>query len=250
MSIYALPLKDPSAELFAPAAFLSEKQGYTRDSARAFLRSNPGFIGRRLPFEAAKKLSADSGRAGFDTMLIPEAELPALPPAEEALKLEPRAEGFRAVTRSTALFIPYDAITIFSASSYDAEIPRDTVTALKPGLAAKIAALAGVPLPPQPAPAVDTFFRADIISGEGPLRFLLKPESLDFSPLGPARSPSSLLNFRALLDTLSAPALGALKNRFLAAFIASQPLSELKVASPGAADTELSRLLLLSPGKK
>jgi hypothetical protein len=49
-----------------------------------------------------------------------------------------------------------------------------------------------------------------------------------------------------LLDLIAAPAFTAVKNSFLRAFIASKPLTALKVASPEAADTELSRLLLLT----
>ena len=79
---------------------------------------------------------------------------------------------------------------------------------------------------------------------------MLKPENLDFSPLGPARSPASLINFRSLLGTLAAHCPKAVKNIFLRAFLAGGPLPLLKIASAEAADAELSRLLLLAPTLK
>ncbi|MDD2806096.1 MAG: hypothetical protein PHV33_11115 [Elusimicrobiales bacterium] len=249
MSQYAALLKDPLAELLAPAAFLAGRPGATRDSAQFFLRANPGFLGRNLPLEAARELSEAAGLAGFGTLLVPEAELPALPTPMPAEKIEVKGNGFSAKLPGAVIFIPYDSVTVIAAAAWDAEALPDTVQALKPGLFAKIAALAGAPLPPVPAAPKETFFRADVIGGEEVLRVTLKPEALDFSPLGPARSPSSLINFRLLLDTLATPCFGAVKNGFLPAFLASAPLAPHKVASPEAADLALSRLLLLSSPK-
>ncbi|MDO8803181.1 MAG: hypothetical protein Q7R35_02010 [Elusimicrobiota bacterium] len=246
MSLYAIALKEAAAEPLAPAAFLSAVKGYTRDSARSFLRAQPGFLGRNLQLEAARELAAAAAQAGFDTMLIAETEVPAPPHPIESDWIEPKSNGFNARAAGALTFISYDSITVFSAAAFDAPAAADNISALKPGLFEKIARLAGIPVPPVPAPPRETFFRADIIGGEERLRLLLKPENLDFSPLGPARSHSSLVNFRALLDAISAPAFKAVKNRFLQAFISSQPLTALKVASPEAADAELARLLILT----
>lgn len=246
MSLYALALKDPAAELLGPAAFLAAVKGYNKDSARGFLRSQPGFLGRNLQLEAARELAGAAAKAGFETMLVAETEVPPPQNAVEPDKVELKGNGFYVRAGGALTFIAYDSITVFSAAAYDAPAVADTIPALKPGLFGKIALLAGAPLPPAPAASRETFFRADIIGGEERLRLLLKPENLDFSTLGPARSHSSLVNFRTLLDALSAPAFKAAKNSFLRAFIASRPLTPLKVASPEAADTELTRLLLLS----
>ena len=246
MSLYALPLKEAAIEPLAPAAFLSGVKGYNRDSARDFLRAHPGFLGRNLQLETARELAAAAEQAGFETMLVPETDLPLPPPCLETDRIEPKGSGFNARAAGALTFIPYDSIIIFSAAAFDAPAVADSIPALKPGLIEKLALLAGAPPMPAPTAHKETFFRADIIGGEERLRLLLKPENLDFSPLGPARSPSSLANFRALLGLLAAPAFNAVKNRFLQALIAAQPLTNLKVASPEAADLELSRLLLLS----
>ncbi|OGR75368.1 MAG: hypothetical protein A2X32_12660 [Elusimicrobia bacterium GWC2_64_44] len=249
MTQYAALLKDPLAPLLAPEAFLAGRPGSGRDPAQRFLRANPGFLGRNLPLEAARELSEAAGLAGFGTLLVPEGELPAPPMCMPAEKLEFKGNGFSAKLHGAVIFIPYDSITVIAAAAWDAEASPDTVQALAPGLFAKIAALAGAPLPPVPAAPKETFFRADIIGGEGPLRLTLRPEALDFAPLGPARSPSSLINFRLLLDKLVTPSFGAVHNSFLPAFLASVPLAPHKFASPEAADLSLSRLLLLSSPK-
>lgn len=246
MSTYALALKKAAAEPLAPAAFLSGREGYNKDSARDFLRAQPGFLGRNLQLETARELAAAAAEAGFEIMLVEETRIPALPFSIVPDKIEPKGNGFYARAGGALTFIAYDSITVFSAAAFDVLTVPDTIQALEPGLFGKIASLAGIPPPEVPAPHRETFFRADIIGGEDRLRLLLKPENLDFSPLGPARSHSSLVNFRALLDTLSAPAFKAVKNHFLQAFISSLPLTTLKVASPEAADTELARLILLS----
>jgi|GEM_PF-1929034 len=247
MSLYALALKEAEIETLAAAAFLTVVKGFTREAARAFLRSQPGFLGRNLQLEAARALAAEAGQAGFATMLVAETDILPPPHALEPDLIEPKGNGFYARADGAPTFIPYDSIRIFSAAAFDAPSPPAGIQELKPGLFEKIAILAGAPPPPVPAAAPkETFFRADIIGGEGPLRLLLKPEALDFSPLGPARAPSSLANFRTLLDVVSAPAFKAVKNRFLRAFLAGQPLTALKVASAEAADAELSRLLLLA----
>lgn len=249
MTQYAALLKDPLAQLLAPESFLSGRPGFGRDSAQRFLRANPGFLGRNLPLEAARELSEAAGLAGFETLLVPEGELPAPPKDMPAEKIEVKGNGFSARLPGAVVFVPYDSITVIAAAAWDAEARPDTVQALAPGLFAKIAALAGAPLPPVPAAPKETFFRADVIGGEGPLRLTLRPETLDFSPLGPARSPSSLINFRLLLDNLAAPSFGAVRNSLLTAFLASVPLAPHKFASPEAADLSLSRLLLLSSPK-
>ena len=250
MSTYALALKEIETEPLAPLAFLSGVKGYSRDSAREFLRARPGFLGRNLQLDAARELSAAAGLAGFGTMLIKETELPAPPYPVEPDRIEPKDGGFQARAGGALTFIPYGSITIFSAAAFDAPAAVDNIQALDSGLFERIARFAGARLPPAPAPARDTFFRADLISGEERLRLLLKPENLDFSPLGPARSPASLINFRSLLGTLAAHCPKAVKNIFLRAFLAGGPLPLLKIASAEAADAELSRLLLLAPTLK
>ncbi len=246
MSLYALALKEASIEPLAPAAFLTGVKGYNRDSARAFLRAQPGFLGRNLQLEAARELAAAAGLAGFETMLVEETAVQAPPRPIETEKIEPKGNGFNATAGGALTFIPYESITVFTAAAYDAFTVPDTIQGMNPGVFEKIARLVGAETPKVPAPVREIFFRADIISGTERVRLLLKPENLDFSPLGPARSPSSLINFRALLGTISAPCFTAVKNEFLLAFLAGRPLTPLKIAGPEAADLELTRLLLLT----
>ncbi|HCC48352.1 MAG TPA: hypothetical protein DEQ38_09610 [Elusimicrobia bacterium] len=248
MSSYAVILKDPAAPLAAAVPFLAGLKGQGRDPAAAFARANPGFLGRSLPLEAARALASGAAAAGFKTIIAAETDLPAPPPELAAVKIEPGDGGFHARTPGALTFIPYETVTIFSAAAWDAAYIPDTLQALKPGLFARIAALAGAGLPPPAAPVRETCFRADIIGGEVPLRVVLRPEALDFSPLGPARGPSSLENFRALLELLAAPCFQAVKNDFLPAFLAGRQLAGLKVASEEAAGLELSRLLLAPRG--
>ncbi len=259
MSLYALALKEASIEPLAPASFLTGVKGYNRDSARAFLRAQPGFLGRNLQLEAARELAAAAGLAGFETMLVEETAVQAPPRPIEAEKIEPKGNGFNATAGGAITFVPYESITVFTAAAYDAFTVPDTIQAMNPGVFEKMARLVGAETPKVPAPVRETFFRADIIFGlerqrhplsgserSERLRFLLKPENLDFSPLGPARSPSSLINFRVLLDIISASCFKAAKNVFLQAFITGRPLTPLKIAAPEAADLELTRLLLLT----
>ncbi|MBI4352167.1 MAG: hypothetical protein HY550_12090 [Elusimicrobia bacterium] len=259
MSLYALAIKKASTELLAPAIFLAGVRGYNRDSARSFLRSQPGFLGRNLQPEAARELAAAAAQAGFETMLIAETGVRVPPHPIEADRLELKGNGFNARAGGAITFVPYESVTVLSAAAYDAFTVPDTVQAMEPGVFEKMARLAGAEPPKAPAPRRETFFRADIIWGlerqrhlpsggerSERLRLLLRPENLDFSPLGPARSPASLSNFRALLDTLSAPCFKAARNAFLEAFLAGRPLTPLKVSGPEAADIELSRLLLLT----
>ncbi len=260
MSLYALALKEASIEPLAPAAFLAGVKGYNRDSARAFLRAQPGFLGRNLQLEAARELAAAAGLAGFETIVVEETAVQAPPRPIEAEKIEPKGNGFNAMGGGALTFIPYELITVFTAAAYDAFTVPDTIQAMNPGVFEKMARLVGAETPKVPAPVRETFFRADIIfslerqrhplSGSERserLRLRLKPENLDFSPLCPARSPASLINFRALLGAISAPCFKALKNEFLLAFLAGRPLTQLKISGPEAADLELSRLLLLLP---
>ncbi|MDA8130225.1 MAG: hypothetical protein M0011_01845 [Elusimicrobia bacterium] len=248
MTVYALILSDPAAEPLAPLAFLSSQEGLSPEDARSFLRKNPGFLARNAPLERARGLSAAAAAAGFPALLVPETELPALPPTLQTEKISPAGAGIQASGAAFSVFIPFDSITVLSAAAYDAEYLPDTLQALKQGLAAKLASMAGAPPPSARNRVRETFFRADVVSGEGPLRLLLRPEALDFSAFAGKPAPSSLQNFRALLQQLSAQAFRARKNAFLAAFLAGRPLAALKTASPEAADTELSRLLLLSLG--
>jgi hypothetical protein len=52
-----------------------------------------------------------------------------------------------------------------------------------------------------------------------------------------------------LLKRLSAACPKAATNAFLPAFLEARPLAQLKLAGPQACDTELSRLLLVTPRK-
>lgn len=249
MSLYAAALKSPALPLLAPAGFLAAFTNTDEPGAAAALRQNPGFLGRSLPLEKARTLAAAAAKAGFETIIAAEADLPPLPPAVTADKIETETGGFYALAGGRPHFVPYDSILVFSASAYDAPAVPDSFSTLKPALFARLAALAGLPAPAFASPPKETFLRADVIAGEPPLRFLLKPENLDFSGGKNPPSPSSETNFRALLARLAAPAFGAVKNHFLQAFLASAPLAPHKSAGPEACDAALSLLLLLANEK-
>lgn len=246
MSRYALPLKDPAADPRAAAAFLAGVKGRTPGSARLFLQSNPGFLGRDMQLEPARELAAQAAAAGLETLLVAETDLPAPPPAAAAEKIELKSGGLQVKTASFSEFIPYDSVTVLAAAAYlAAPAPRGPAD-LKPPLFYKLAVMAGLPAPEPPEPRLETFLRADLIGGAGPLRLLLKPEALDFSAL-PSRAHSSEANFRTLLGELAAHCLKAVRNYALGAITASAPLAPLRLASAEAADLELARLLLVAP---
>lgn len=249
MSVYAVALKAPDLPLTAPAAFLAGFGNCGADAALDFLKGNPGFLGRGLPLEKARALAAAAGQAGFETIIAAETDLPAPPPEIIAEKIEIEKTGFRAAGGGALHFIAYDSILVFAAAVYEAPAAPRSFAALKPPLFARLAALAGKPAPALPAPAKETFLRADIIGGDGPVRLLLKPENLDFSALGPAHSLSSETNFRALLARLAAPAFTAVRNHFLEALISPVPVPVRKLSGPGACDTGLSLLILLAKEK-
>lgn len=251
MSTYAVALKSAGLPLLAPAAFLAGLGVGSAEATRDFLRANPGFLGRNLQLEKARPLADAAGQAGFETIIAAETDLPAPPPAIVVEKIEIEKTGFRAVGAGALHFIPYDSIIVFAAASYQAPAAPRSTADLKPDLFYRLAALAGLqlPAPVPPAPAKETFLRADIIGGDGPVRLLLKPEALDFSALGPERSLSSEANFRTLLTRLAAPAFTAVKNHFLEAYIAQAQAPAGKLSGPEACDTGLSLLLLLAKEK-
>ncbi len=248
MNAFALALKSAAAEPLTALPFLVSAGGYKKDPARAFLRRQPGFLGRNLTLEAAKSLKAAADAASLETVLFSEEDIKFPPAPLKAVKIEPKGSGFYAHAGGDPAFVKYEDINIIAAAAYDKPAAPTAAADLKPGVFDGIMRLAGVETyrPASRQPPKETFFRADIIAGNGAMRLLLEPESLDFSPLGPGRSHSSLTNFRTLLDTLAAPAFHAAKNAFLQAFLAGRPLTQLKVAGPEAADIELSRLLLLT----
>lgn len=244
---YAVALKDVSSGPLAPAGFLAGR-GYTPDSARDFMRGQPGFLGRAMTLAGARELCAAASAAGLAAILIRESDIPYPPTALKTVKIEPKTGGFHAVAGGAVKFIPYESVSLIAAAAFDSPVAPPRLEALKNGLFSGLIRLAGGRTfePVREAGMLETFFRADIIAEEGTLRLLLEPENLDFSPLGTDLSHSSLENFRTLLRRISAPCFGAVKNRFLQAFLSSRPLSGLKIASPEAAGNELSRLMLLS----
>lgn len=246
MSVFAVAIKDPFAPPLAAAGFLSGIKGFNRDSAREHLRRQPGFLGRGMALVAAEELRAAAAAAGFETMLLQEEALRPPPPPVRPVRIEFKGNGFNYVASSVIEFMPYGEITILCAGAFDAPLPPPNTKALEDSLFLKIrGALFGPdPLSAVPRAVRETFFRADILAGRQRVRLLLEPENMDFSSLGAERSQSSLVNFRTLLGKLSAPAFSAVKNAFLRAFLAGEQLAEFKLASAGACDTELARLLL------
>lgn len=243
MSLYAVALRAVQADTLAPAPVLTAA-GKSPDEAAAFLRANPGFLGRRLPLAEARALAEAADLAGLPALIAAEAGLPAPPPAVFPQKIELADDGFFATAAGSRLFIPYGSVTVIAAAAYEAPVEPATLPALKTGLFSKLYALAGRPLPPAAAPASETFLLADVIGGPGPLRLRLKPEDLDFSPLGAELSPSSEANFRKLLGELAARSFTAACSACLAALLAGRPLRPLRYAGAGACDEALTRLLL------
>jgi hypothetical protein len=250
MSLFAVALKDPAAPPQAAAEFLSGVKDFNRDSARDFLRRHPGFLGRALALEAARELHAAACAAGLEALLADEAAMPVPPPPIRTVKIEIKGNGFYYTSAAFVDFVPFDEIKVLAAGAYDAAVRPLNTAALKADIISRIreTVLGSASAPAGLAPAKETFFRADILAGDG-RRLLLESENMDFSPLGAERSPTSLTNFRTLLGKLSALAFGASKNSFLQAFLAGQQLAAYKCASPAACDEELARLILVGPGK-
>jgi hypothetical protein len=244
--LYCVPLSRPGEAALAPLDFLASRPGGDRDKARTFLRANPGFVARRLAYEAAMELRAAAAAAGLDAGVTAEEDLPVPPPAARPVKVELAGTGFTATTAATRDFYPFESVRVICAGAYDAETAPLNLDGAKAGIIAELREkFFGPPAVALSAPPRDTFFRADLVL-EGGLRLLLEPEKLDFSPLGADRAPSALANFRLLLGRLAAPCFGALRNAFVPAFLASRPLAPHKAASAAACDTALARLLLLA----
>ncbi len=248
--LHALALKDIAREPLAPAAFLAGINGFTKDSARAFLRAQPGFLGRSLELEAARQLQSAAAAAGFETVLAREEEIPPLPPAIKVSRIEFKEDGFSATAGGMLHFVKFADVSFLTAAAFDAPLPAINTDAIqKDSIFEKIMTLAGEPpfKPVTESGSRETFFRADIIAEDGQLRLRLEPENLDFSPLGPSRSHSSLVNFRELLNLFSARCPKAVRNAFLPAILENKPLALLKLAGAQACDIELTRLLLVTP---
>lgn len=241
MSLYAVALKAAEVPTLAPAPVLAAA-GQSSGEAAAFLRANPGFLGRRLPLAEARALAADADKAGFPTLIAAEADLPAPPPAVFPEKIEIADDGFYATAAGARLFVPYDSLTLIAAAAYEAPVEPATLPAFKAGLFSRLYALAGRRPPELPLPARDTFLLADILAG--PLRLRLKPDDLDFSPLGRELSLSSEANFRKLLGEIAARAFRAAGSACLAALLAGRPLGPLRYSGAEACDEALTRLLL------
>lgn len=250
MTLYALALKDPAGAV--PTGFLSSVAGLEGEAALAFARANPGFLGRALQPAAAEKLIEAASAMGLDAALFAEEDLPSPPAPLKPAKIELSTSGFFAHVQEKKLFVKSEDISILAAWAWDARLPPASAAEAKADVFMELARLAGMQDAAAAAPPRrETFFRADIMAAAdgAPLRLLLEPENMDFSTLGPKREPSSLLNFRLLLDGLAAPAFGAAKNAALLAFLAGRPLAPLKTAGPEACDAGLSRLLLLANKK-
>jgi hypothetical protein len=250
---FAVLLKEPAAEPLAPLAFLSGVKDHKKDSARAFLLAQPGFLGRALTREAAQELAAAASAAGFAAATVEESAVQAPPPPIKALKIKVKDGELEIVAGGAIRTFAAEGVSVISAAAYDAPLPPLNLDPLKASVFAKIMRLAGMPVfsPVSDLANTETFFRADLLAENGELRLLLEPENLDFSTLGPDRTHSSLVNFRTLLSQLSAGGPGAVRSIFLDAFLAGRPLTALKSASAEACDTALSRLMLLSrrPGR-
>lgn len=252
MSLFALALKDPSADPAKAYAFLCAAAGLSRDAALLFQRRNPGFLARALGAAGAEALRAAAAAAGLETALFAEDSLVPPPAPLRAAKLDPKPTGFYVQAAGAVTFVRYEDISLLAAWAWDAPLPPASPAEFKAGVFEGVLRLAGLGgAEPRRDPPRDTFFRADIIaaSPEGPLRLLLAPENLDFSPLGPKREHSSLLNFRLLLDAVAAPAFKAARNGALNAFLAGRPLAAHKAAGPEACDAGLALLLLLTKEK-
>lgn len=243
MSLYAVALKTLQVPTLAPAPALVAA-GKSSGEAAAFLRSNPGFLGRRLPLAEARALAETAALAGFPALIAAEADLPAPPVAIFPEKIEIANDGFYASAAGARLFIPYDSVTVIAAAAYEAPVEPATLPALKAGLFASIASLAGRPGQESPPPARETFLLADIIGGPGPLRLRLKPEDLDFSPLGRPLAPSTEANFRKLLGEIAARSFRAAGSACLAALLAGRTLGPLRYSGASACDEALTSLLL------
>lgn len=250
MSLFALALKDPAADPAPAAALLASCAAMNGGAARTFLRRNPGFLGRALTLEAAEALKSAADSVGLVTALFSEDDIRLPPPPLKVSKIEPKGSGFYAFAGDERFFFKYEDVRLIAAAAYDAPVPPPSQEALKASVFEGVRRLAGLPgyEPADGEPGKETYFRADIMAGteNGTVRLLLEPENLDFSALGPSLSHSSLVNFRTLLDTLSAPAFNAARNAFLTAFLASKPVAAMKTAGPEACDTGLSLLLLLT----
>lgn len=243
MSLYAVALKAVTVPTLDPAPVLTAA-GKSPEEAAAFLRSYPGFLGRRLPLDQARALAETAALAGWPALIAAEAGLPAPPPPVFPEKIEIADDGFYATAAGARLFIPYDSVTVIAAAAYEAPAETATLPALKAGLFSRLYALAGRPLPPAPAPPSETRLLADIIGGTEPLRLRLKPEDLDFSPLGRELSLSSEVNFRKLLEEITARSFKAAGSACLAALRSGRPLRPLRYSGAGACDEALTRLLL------
>jgi hypothetical protein len=243
VSLYAVALKAPQVPTLAPAPALAAA-GKSPGEAAAFLRSNPGFLGRRLLLADARALADTASLSGFPAIIAAEADLPAPPAAIFPEKIELANDGFYASAAGTRHFIPYDSVTVIAAAAYEAPVEPATLSALKAGLLARIAALTGRPGHVSPPQARETFLLADIIGGPGPLRLRLKPEDLDFSPLGRELSPSSEANFRKLMGEIAARSFRAAGSACLTALLANRPLGPLRYSGASACDEALTSLLL------
>ena len=243
MSLYAVALRAIQAPTLAAAPVLTAA-GKPADETATFLRATPGFLGRRLPLADARALAEAAAAAGFPVIIAAEAGLPVFPPAVFPEKIEIADDGFYASAAGSRLFIPYASVTVIAAAVYEGPVEPATLSALKAGLFSRLYALAGRPLPPSPAPESETRLLADIIGGPGPLRLRLRPEDLDFSPLGKELSPSSEANFRKLLGEVAARSFTAAGSACLAALLAGRPLGPLRYGGAEACDEALTRLLL------
>lgn len=252
MSLFALALKDPAADPAAAYAFLCGGAGLSRDAALLFQRGNPGFLGRALPADGAEKLRSAAAAAGLQTALFAEEDLPLPPTPLKVAKIDCKPTGFYVQAAGAVTFVKNEDVLLAAAWAWDAPVPPPSQEALKASVFEGIRRLAGLPgYEPRRDPPRDTFFRADLVAAaeEGPVRLLLAPENLDFSPLGARREHSSLINFRLLLDAITAPAFKAARNGTLNAFLAGRPLAPFKAAGPEACDAGLSLLLLLTKEK-
>ena len=264
--------KDLSYSPEKTAGFLAVERCVSRVEAAAAFRNSPGFLLENASLVKASAFNLRASAFGFETLLLPQKEIKSPPPAFSLSKIEFKADGFYCFSNNIREQVPFLTVKAVTACALSVEIrPEDSDTfsqlrtdapqtaGLKAGIINSLRARYfpfAIPLGEKyyrpaltpPAPARETVFRADILTGgPAPLRLTLACDGHDYSSLGAKKTLSSFENFRILLEELSSRTSGAVKNAFLRALLEKKTLGGLKFPSAGAYEKELAWLLTILP---
>lgn len=245
------------------ASALEEFHRIPEDEAIQLARRAWGFAGENLPRERALVLADKCAENGLEAVTVDSKEVFSLPAEKIFTRAEVKPEGlnYTLETKEPGFASWENVILLAAAPVKEEKITQQTVNEGPSGLErlskAALMAVTGIPLgtgktkeAKKEKKEYELVFYLEIFSTDSPFRLRMRSDSFNYSYLGKRKEYSSQLNFRAMLEDVSASALKSLKNRGLNAVINKEHLSMLGYDSLSDLEKEARWLLTVAPPQK